>query len=406
MKLKTETAWRFLLLVLVVVWAWSVWAGSQVQTATNSTATVVSNRPPALVRTFQNLGSDHLTFRLDEVAVLRDHSFLGEPLWRYAASAIYIFLAFYVSKLLDWVTRVWLRRVTRSQSRLKELLLGLLRGPIKVVLFVVLLDIGLNLFDWSPAAKLYLSKALVLVVAASLTYLTVKIVAVLLDVWRQRAAPEADQKFHDQLFSFLHKSLTGFVIVVGVLVTAQNLGVNITAAITSLSIGGLAVGLAAQDTLANLFGAVAVLVDKPFHVGDEIKVEANEGTVEAVGLRSTRLRSADGYVIAVPNKTMGNASITNLTRRNSIRTTMNLALPQNLPGEKIRRVLALLREVYGADSNTQEIWVSFKDFGGGKLNVVLIHWWKGTDYQKYLAGMEQLNLAAKDRLDAEGIPLL
>ncbi len=405
MKGKSDTAWRFLLFVLVVMWAWSVWA-AQSQSSTNATPPAGSNRPPVLVRTFENLGSNHLTFKLDEVPVLHDNSFLGEPLWKYAASAIYIFLAFYVSKLLDWITRVWLRRVTRSQSRLKELLLGLLRGPIKVVLFVVLLDIGLNLFDWSPTAKLYLSKALILVVAASLTYLTIKIVAALLDLWRQRAAPEADQKFQDQLFSFLHKSLTGFVIVVGVLVTAQNLGINITAAITSLSIGGLAVGLAAQDTLANLFGAVAVLVDKPFHVGDQIKVESNEGTVETVGLRSTRLRTAEGFVIAVPNKTMGNASITNLTRRNSIRTSMNLALPQNLPGEKVRRALALLREVYRANPHTQDVQVSFNEFGGGKLNILIIHWWKGTDYDHYLAGMEELNLAAKERLDAEGIELV
>ncbi len=400
MKLKPETAWRGLLLVMAVAWAWSVWAG--VQSQTNSAPASPTNAP-ALVRTFEKLGSNALTFKLDQIEVLRDHFFLSEPLWKYAASAVYVFLAFYVSKLLDWITRVWLRRATRSESRLKELLLGLLRGPIKIVLFVVLLDIGLNLFEWSPLVKFYLAKALVIIVAASLTYLTVKIIAVLLDVWRQRAAPEADQRFQEQLFSFLQKSLTGFVIIVGVLVTAQNLGVNITAAITSLSIGGLAVGLAAQDTLANLFGAVAVLVDKPFHVGDQIRVDTNEGTVEAVGLRSTRIRNADGYVIAVPNKTMGNASITNMTRRNSIRTAMTLALPQNLPGEKVRRALALLREVYCANPNTQDFWVSFNEFAGGKLNIILIHWWKGTDYQKYLSGIQELNLAAKDRLDAEGI---
>ncbi len=401
MKLRFETAWRVLLFMLLVIWAWSVWAGAQTQT--NSPASTATNRPSVLVRTFERWGENPLTFKLDHIELLRENYFFGEPLWKYAASAVYILLAFYASKLLDWVTRVWLRRVTRSQSKVKELLLALLRGPIKIVLFVVLLHIGLNLFDWSPMAKLYLSKALVLIVAGSLTYLTVKVVAVLLDLWRQRAAPETDQKFRDQLFSFLHKSLEGFVIVVGVLVTAQNLGVNITAAITSLSIGGLAVGLAAQDTLANLFGAVAVLVDKPFRVGDQIKVESNEGIVEAVGLRSTRLRHTEGYLIAVPNKTMGNASITNITQRNSIKTTMTLGLPQNLPMEKLRLALGILREVYRAHPNTVDSWVSFNQFTGDKLNVTLVHWWKGTDYQQYLAGMEELNLAAKEKLDTAGI---
>lgn len=401
MKVKFETGWRALLLLLVVVWVWSVWAGAQSQT--NRPPATATNQPSALVRTFEHLGENPLTFKLDQIELLRENSFLGEPLWKYAASAVYILLAFYAAKLLDWITRVWLRRLARTQSKLQELLLALLRGPIKIVLFVVLLHIGLNLFDWSPTAKLYLSKALVLVVAVSLTYLTVKIGAVLLDLWRQHAAPDTDQKFRDQLFSFLDKSLTGFVIIVGVLVTAQNLGVNITAAIASLSIGGLALGLAAQDTLANLFGAVAVLVDKPFRVGDQIKVETNEGTVEAVGLRSTRLRSPEGYLIAVPNKTMGNASIVNVTRRNSIKTTMNLALSQNLPVERVRRALAILREIYCAHANTERTWVSFNEFGEGKLNIILIHWWKGTDYQQYLAEMQDLNLAAKERLDAEGI---
>ena len=165
----------------------------------------------------------------------------------------------------------------------------------------------------------------------------------------------------------------------------------------------LAVGLAAQDTLANFFGAIAVLMDKPFGVGDQIKVESNEGMVEAVGLRSTRIRSSEGHLIAVPNKTMGNASITNVTRRHSIKTTMNLALPQALSNEKVRRALAILREVYGGHPMTEEVWVSFNQFAGANLNVTLVHWWKGIDQQQQLAGMEEMNLAAKERLNSEGI---
>src|SRR5207247_6021499 len=133
--------------------------------------------------------------------------------------------------------------------------------------------IGLNIFDWSLTAKSYLSKALILVVAGSLTYLAVKVLNLLLDFWKHRLEHEADRKFNDQLFSVIRKSLNTFVIVVAVLVTGQNIGINITAAITSLSIGALAVGLAAQDTLANFFGAVALFADKPFRLGHHIKLD-------------------------------------------------------------------------------------------------------------------------------------
>ena len=401
MKVKFKTLFRALMIALALTSLTALWAMGQA--ATNRPAP--SPKPtPTLVRDVERLQGQ--SFGLDRIPVLRDNEFLGEPLWKYIASLIYILLAFYVSKLIDFIARVWLKKVAvKSQARLSSLVVELLEGPIKVVVFVVLLNIGLNIFEWSPKLKLYLSKALILVVAGSLTYLAIKIVNVLLDVWRSRTAHEGDRRFNDQLFSVLRKSLNTFIIVVAVMMAAQNIGINITAAITSLSIGALAVGLAAQDTLANLFGAVAVFADKPFRIGDQIKMDAAEGIVEDVGLRSTRVRNPEGNLVAVPNKTVGNAAITNLTRRASIKTTMNLVLPHALPAAKIKRALAVLEEIYRGHPMTQQVWISFNQFAGANLNVQIVHWWKGTDYEKYLAGMQEMNLAVKERFDAEGISL-
>ena len=121
------------------------------------------------------------------------------------------------------------------------------------------------------------------------------------------------------------------------LVTLDNLGINITAAIASLSIGGLAVGLAAQDTLANLFGAVAIFLDKPFKIGDRIQIENVDGPVESIGLRSTRVRNLDGHLVTIPNKTMGNATIVNIAARPNIKTVMNIGITYDTPLEKVRR---------------------------------------------------------------------
>lgn len=386
---------------LVSLWLGLLWSAAQ---TTNKASSASTNRPSALVQDVEKLKP--VTFDLDQFALLKETTFLGEPLWKYVASLIYILLALYAAKLIDWIARVWLRKVAaRKTGGFDEVLLDLLHGPIKVVIFVLLLNIGLNIFDWSPTARLYLSKGLILVVAAALTYLAIKVLDLLLKIWKQRHAREADRKFNDQLFSVIRISLNTFVIVIAVLVTAQNMSIDITAAIASLSIGGLAVGLAAQDTLANVFGAVAVFVDKPFRVGDQIKLDGVEGIVETVGMRSTRLRNAEGHLIAVPNKTMGNATITNITQRPNIKTVMNFALAHALPGDKVKRTLAILEEVYRGHPMTQDVWVSFNQFTGANLNVQVIHWWKGTDYQKYLAGIQEMNLAVKERFDAEGITL-
>ena len=372
------------------------------QDATNKSAVTSTNATSRLIQNVQKFQPSN--FSLDQFAPLRNITFLGEPLWKYVASLIYILLAFYAAKLIDYVTRVWLKKVTgRAMGVLDEVMVELLHGPIKIVVFVVLLDIGLNIFDWSTRVRLYLSKGLIVTVAASLTYLAIKLLDLLLGVWRRRHAHESDRKFNDQLFSVIRISLNTFVIVVAVLVTAQNMNVDITAALASLSIGGLAVGLAAQDTLANLFGAVAVFVDKPFRVGDQIKIDSAEGTVEVVGLRSTRVRSPEGNLIAVPNKTMGNATITNLTQRPYIKTILNFALVRTLPSEKVKRALDILEEIYRRHPMTQDAWISFNQFTGGNLNIQVVHWWKGTDYQRYLAGMQEMNLEVKERFDVEGI---
>jgi len=148
---------------------------------------------------------------------------------------------------------------------------------------------------------------------------------------------------------------------------------------------------------------VAVFVDKPFRVGDQIKLEGAEGVVETVGLRSTRVRNPEGHLLAVPNKTMGNVIITNITQRPNIKTVLNFALVRTLPAEKLKRALDILEEIYRRNPMTEDAWISFNQFTGGNLNIQVVHWWKGTDYQKYLAGMQEMNLKLKAQFDAEGI---
>jgi MscS family membrane protein len=390
------------MILLIVTWGWSIWAAVQSTNAPADTTVVIAETP--MVARLDHIDRHYLTFGLDRVEALRTNEFLGEPLWKPITFLGYIVLAFLVARICDWIIGKWLKNLaSRTETNIDDLLLQFLHGPVKVIVFVLLINIGLSIFDWSERTRMYLSKLFILVVAGALTYVTLKVMNLLLDIWRGKTTHEADRKFDDQLFSVLRKSANAFVIIVALLVTAQNLGVNITAAITSLSIGGLAVGLAAQDTLANLFGAVAVFVDKPFRVGDAIKFDNVEGTVEVVGMRSTRVRNPDGHMVAVPNKIMGSTVITNITERPHLKTTMNLVLSQQLPVEKVERALAILNEVYAKDPMTEDVLISFNRFVTRHINIQIIHWWKGTDNRKYLAGMQAMNLKVKQRFDAEGI---
>lgn len=343
-----------------------------------------------------------LTFGLNRIPFLQKKLW-GNPGWQYVASLIYIVLAFYISKFLDWVTRVWLKKwAAKTETKFDDLLLELLNGPIKIVSFVIFLHIGLRVFDWPDWTAELLSKVLKIVVAVSLTYLVLKMVDLLMGYWKLRGLGE-DKTIDDQLLPLLRKSLKVFVVVVAALLTLDNLGLDIKSVLTLGSVGALAIGLAAQDTLGNLFGAISIFVDKPFRVSDRVKFADVDGTVESIGLRSTRVRNLDGHLITVPNKTVGNATITNITRRPNIKTEMNFGLTYDTSTQQVKRAIAILTEIYKAHPKTCDLLISFNKFADSSLNILVVHWWNSTDQKEYLAGMQELNLQVKERFDREKI---
>jgi MscS family membrane protein len=339
----------------------------------------------------------------EQVPALRLEVF-GEPLWKYLAFLAYIGLAFLsaylVNRLVSGRLRAW---AARTPSKYDDILLQVVHGPVKVVTFVIVLNFGLRVFAWPAVVQDYLSKGLRVVVAWSITFMVIKALDLFLVFWRQRSAEPEDPLLDKQLLPLMRRVGKYFILLLALLVTAQNLGVEVTTLLAGLSIGGLAVGLAAQDTLANLFGAVALFMDRPCVVGDRIKVEGYDGVVEEIGLRSTRIRNLDGHLVTIPNKAMANASITNISKRPNIRTVMTIGITYDTPAEKVKRAGEIIQEVFKSHPMTADVWVSFNQFADFSLNFLVIHWWNSTVYKDYLAGMQEMNLALKARFDAAGI---
>jgi MscS family membrane protein len=411
MNWRIENLLRSFVIALLVILLWSVWVaeaqptGPAATPASQAGGAGVTNLGDATHNAVQQTSSaPGWVEPLVSGFPWLKHRYLGNELWKYLFSLAYIFLAFYVSKFLDHLTRVWLKRlVEKTETKFDDLVLDLLNGPVKIIAFVILLRIGLDVFEWPPLVQSVLARGFTVIVAVTLTYTALKFVDLLLGFWHRRIANEADREFNEQLFPIVRKTLKVFVVVVAVLVTLANIGVNVTAAIASLSIGGLALGLAAQDTLANLFGAVAVFVDKPFRIGDRIKIDTVDGHVESIGLRSTRVRTLDGHLAAIPNKTVGASTIVNVTERPSIKTEMNISLAYDTPTAKVRLALRLIEEVYRAHARTLDLVVGFNKFGDSTLNIQVVHWWGGTDFKDYLAGIQEMNLTLKERFETEQI---
>jgi len=407
MNWRFQWIYRLGLAVFLAGVLWSFWAMAQ------DTNHAPASSPATNALAFPHwhwLPSHSLAFGLDQVDFLCDTKVLGEPLWKYLASFIYLFLAFYVAKVLDYIVNFWLKRLAaKTETKLDDLLLELLHGPVKVVAFVILINIGLGVFDWPARAQIYISRGFLIVVSCSVTYVALKVIDLMLGLWRQKIVSPRDKAFAEQLLPFISKVAKTAIVLAAILLTAENLQWEIKSLLAGLSVGGLALGLAAQDTVANLFGAVAIFLDKPFHIGDRIRLSTADGsvdgTVESIGLRSTCVRSLDGHHVTIPNKLMGNAIITNVTRRQTIKTEMNLGLTYDTPAAKVRRATALLEEIFRANPKTADLIISFNKFGDSALNILVVHVWNGTDAKQHFAEMQELNLQIKQRFDAEKIEL-
>lgn len=400
MKIFRAFGCRILLWFLASLWLFGRTHGAEPPT---TTVAVKSTAPIEEIATTVKLQSPTLTFYLDRVPELRATLF-QIPLWQYLATIIYLVLALFAARLLDYLLTVQLRKAAGKRSgELARMLIDLLHGPTKVLAFVLLAHFGFNLFEWPDWLEVWTKTGFKIMLAISLTYMSLKVIDVLSSYWQKRLSQRTDKSFNEQLVPLVSKFAKGFLLVMAVLVSLDNLGLNIRTLLAGVSISGLALGLAAQDTVGNLFGAAAVFVDKPFKIGDRIKLENIDGIVEEIGLRSTRIRNLDGHLITVPNKTMGAATITNITVRPTIKTVLNIGLTYDTTAGKVRDAIAILEDIYKRHPETHDVVIGFNQFADSALNINVTHWWKNQDPKLYTAGMQELNLEIKSRFDEAGI---
>ena len=390
---------------------WSLWSLSLAAETTNSAtvakSTDMASKASALTRKvineeFIQSHQTELSFWINHVPGMEE-LFLGIPRWQYAASLLYLILAVSVSRALDWLIQNRLKHwASKTDTEWDDILVKLAEGPVKAITLVFLIHIGLELYNWPLWLEINISRLSLIVGAVALTFIALRVIDLAIAAWRRQPKQGGDVAFNDQFVLLIGKLLKAVLILITSLTLLGNLGVDITAILGSVSVLGLAFGLAAQDSVANLFGAVAVFVDKPFKVGDRIKVGSDvDGVVEAMGLRATQVRNADGFLITLPNKSVGNNTVINVSARPSIRTVLNYGLTYDTPAHRIDFAASLLRSIFTAHSLTGECQVTFNRFDASALNIEVNHQCLTRDLPTYQTALHGLNLQVKERFDAE-----
>jgi MscS family membrane protein len=207
--------------------------------------------------------------------------------------------------------------------------------------------------------------------------------------------------------------LTARLVAIGVAVAlifqgASQVGIPLMGLVASLSIGGLAIALAAQDTLKNLLGSLMIFMDKPYKVGERIVAGSHDGIVENIGLRSTRIRQLDGHLTSVPNEQMATMDIENVGRRPNIRRHSKLRLSTETPREKVAEAVEIVREILKDHEGMppdKPARVYFEGFNPDSLSIVIFYWFAPPDYWAYCDFNERVNLEILKRFADAGIAL-
>jgi MscS family membrane protein len=182
-------------------------------------------------------------------------------------------------------------------------------------------------------------------------------------------------------------------------------GINVTALFASLGIGGLAFALAAKDAAANLFGSFSLLADKSRRIGEWIKVNGVEGTVEDIGMRTTKIRSFGKSLITVPNQIIANNPIENFSRRGVRRIKMRIGLTYNTNEKQITKIVEELKYMLHTHENISQketLIVNFESFGDSGLNIFIYTFTSTSNWLKYLDIREDVHLKIMNIVESNG----
>lgn len=307
--------------------------------------------------------------------------------WQWLALPVLWLGAWSVGYLLSRLSRgLFARLARRTTSELDDILVARIGGPLTLACTLGVFYLGVPWLALYRPAEQFVSA----LIHGALLFTFFWALSRLIDVWGTvlAASPWAEQRSTSRSLVSLGVRVGKIVVLmIAVVAFVSELGYPVASLVAGLGVGGLAVALAAQKTLENLFGAFSIGADQPFREGDFIKVEDFLGTVENVGLRSTKIRTLDRTLISLPNGKLSEMRLESYTARDRIRLACTIGLVYGTQAAQVRAVLAGLERVL---REHPKIWpdnvvVRFKEFGDSALHIEVMAWFLTSDYSEFLA---------------------
>ncbi len=337
---------------------------------------------------------------------ISEYSIAGNELWR----IIILFLAVLAGLIVGKIARVWLEKVGQKQKDSGHPLAGIvfdaMAKPTVMITFVIGLRIGMTSLKLNETLTGWSESIVNVLIVLSIGYVAYRLVDVV-TYWLDKAARLTGSKLDEMLVPLVRTSLRVTIWVLVLLQIGTTLSDKpLTSVLAGLGVGGVALALAAQDTIKNFFGSLVLFADKPFELGDRITVDGFDGPVEEVGFRSTRIRTLEGHVVTYPNGELANKPILNVSKRPNIRRIMNITITYDTPPEKVQEAVKIVKDILKDHEGMNPDMpprVVFNDLNSASLNIFAIYWYHPADWWAYNALNERVCFELLRRFNEAGI---
>jgi len=338
----------------------------------------------------------------------------GNAIWRFAVVLLVVLVALAAGRIAQYsVSSIAQRSRQKRGVNVVTLFLTAISKPISVAIFAIGLFVCRAVLVFgqdsiNPVIGTYWTKIAQAVAAIALAYAFYRLVD-LVEYYLQLWTGKTKTKLDDMLVPVIRKSLRVTIAIIAVLWIADGiLDAEIRTILLSAGVGGIAIALAAKDTVANFFGSVTIFADRPFQIDDLVKINGHFGPVEDVGFRSTRVRTLEGHLVTIPNSTVANTTVENVGKRPFIRRTSNITITYGSGHAKAARAVEIIKEILAdvPEANTDAEHppkVHFSDFNDWSLNIYMSYWVKPPDYWVYHQVNERVNFEIMKRFEAEKI---
>jgi MscS family membrane protein len=311
--------------------------------------------------------------------------------------------AIVIGKLLYWLIGTFAKSLAaRTKSGLDDILIDKLEEPIVYGIVILGFYWGFTRLHFNESVDSFFANVFMILFILNVTWLIARVIDSLIEEYIVPIVTKSESDLDDQLLPILRKTVKAILWIFGIVIALSNSGFDVAALIAGLGIGGLALALAAQDTVKNIFGGIMVFLDKPFKIKDRIKVNGMDGVVEEIGVRSTRLRTLEGRLITIPNGQFSDNAVENVSLEPTRKVNISLGLTYDTTPEQMENAMNIIKDIIKANSKVEDdALVAFNAWGDFAMGIQVIYYISSPDF--IFSAQSEINLEILKLFNAEGL---